>query len=82
MPALRRSHDRSRITFYQFEIFKAVGDGIDDIADCEIFVQVDKVLTLGVREYRPVMVLLGRRRILAGWGGRNAKSCILRFIYP
>ena len=53
MAALRRSHAAGGVTFHKLHVFVAIADGIDDIGNLQIFVEVHKLFAVRMREYWP-----------------------------
>ncbi len=72
---LRRAHAHRGIAFYQLDVAIADARGIDDIAYLKVFVEVDKILAVRVREDRPGEVDL-RFAAQRGWGvSRGQAQC-------
>ena len=59
MTALGRAHAQCREALDQLDVAIAVAGGIEDVADLQVFVQIDELLALGVREQRPAMLTEG-----------------------
>ncbi len=57
--ALRRTHADRGVAFHQLDIAVADARGVDDVTYLQIFVEIDEILALGVREDRPAEIDLG-----------------------